>query len=283
MPLPRYRIAAIVALAALTGCGADEAQDTAVTTASQDTAAVLSSQPPASGNRIAELLASGQPVFGIFSGDHTPEQGARMAALREADFIFYSLEDGPFDIPAMRAYIQAMRDAARQAGVEPRPVLLRVPPITDTAATRRQVQQGLEAGADGIVFPHVSTPEQARAAVEVMGQDVWTADSQGRRVSVAIVEDQEGIANAAQILPVPGLSVVIPGPGDLRRAYDGDMQAVENAIQTVLAGCQQNGVACGITAGVDDIGTRLQQGFRMIIVTEPEALAAGRQAAGRTD
>ena len=41
-------------------------------------------------------------------------------------------------------------------------------------------------------------------------------------------------------------------------------------------------VACGITAGVDDIAERLEQGFRLIIVTSPEALSVGRAAAGRS-
>lgn len=81
----------------------------------------------------------------------------------------------------------------------------------------------------------------------------------------------------------PGVSVVIPGPGDLRRAYEGDMEAVEAAIQTVLAECLAADVACGITAGPDDIGERLDQGFRLIIVTSPEALTVGRAHAGRAE
>ena len=74
---------------------------------------------------------------------------------------------------------------------------------------------------------------------------------------------------------------MIPGPGDLRRAYARDMEAVENAIQTVLAACKEFDVPCGITAGVDDIEERLEQGFKMIIVTSAEALSVGRRAAGR--
>ena len=58
-------------------------------------------------------------------------------------------------------------------------------------------------------------------------------------------------------------------------------EAVEAAIQSVLAACKEFDVPCGITAGVDDIAERIEQGFRMIIVTQPEALAVGRAAAGR--
>ena len=59
------------------------------------------------------------------------------------------------------------------------------------------------------------------------------------------------------------------------------MEAVEGAIQAVLAACLANGVPCGITAGVDDIAERIAQGFRMFIASDPETVTAGREAAGR--
>ena len=43
---------------------------------------------------IVGLLAAGQPVFGIFSGEYTAEQGAVMAQNRKTDFVFYSLGVG---------------------------------------------------------------------------------------------------------------------------------------------------------------------------------------------
>jgi|TARA_B100000315_G_C14554195_1_gene577334 hypothetical protein len=48
-----------------------------------------------------------------------------------------------------------------------------------------------------------------------------------------------------------------------------------------LAACLEFDIPCGITAGVNDIAERLDQGFEMIIVTEAEALSVGRRAAGR--
>jgi 2-keto-3-deoxy-L-rhamnonate aldolase RhmA len=100
-------------------------------------------------------------------------------------------------------------------------------------------------------------------------------------LNVILIEDQIGIERAREIVSAPGVGVAIPGPGDLGRAYEGDMEAVENAIQTVLAACAEFDVPCGITAGVDDIARRVEEGFMMIIVTQPEALAVGLAAAGR--
>ena len=114
-----------------------------------------------------------------------------------------------------------------------------------------------------------------------MGSRLWPINPSGDLINILLIEDQEGIAVAREIVGTPGVSVAIPGPGDLRRAYEGDMQAVETAIQTVLAACKEFDVACGITAGVDDIAERLAQGFKLIIVNQPEALSVGLKESGR--
>ncbi len=233
-------------------------------------------------NRMVELLAGGQPVFGVFSGEHTREQGARVARNREADFVFYSLESGPFDIPAMEAYMDGMREGAGDA--TPQPVALRIPPIRDGAdSARARTRAGLDAGVHSIVYPHVESAGEAELAVDALGDAAWPGNPDGHLANVLVVEDRVGIKRAAEIVRTPGVGAVIPGPGDLRRAYGGDAEAVEAAIQTVLAECLAAGVPCGITAGPDDIEARLDQGFRLIIVTSPEALAIGRAHAGRAE
>ncbi len=233
-------------------------------------------------NTIVGLLAAGQPVFGMFSGEHTAEQGAVMAHNREMDFVFYSLESGPFDIPTMTAYQESMAQASGEEGA--RPMALRIPPIGEgEEAARDHVRQGLAAGVAAIVVPHLESAAQAAVAVSAMGPAAWPGNPGGNLVSMLIVEDKVGVANVREIVSTSGVGVVFAGPGDLRRAYERDMEAVENAIQTILAACREFDVPCGITAGVDDIAERLEQGFRVIIVTQPEALAVGREAAGRTD
>ena len=80
------------------------------------------------------------------------------------------------------------------------------------------------------------------------------------------------------------MRIIIEETGDniqLGAVVFGDMEAVEEAIQTVLAACKEFDVACGITAGVDDIGERLAQGFKLIIVNQPEALSVGLEESGR--
>lgn len=229
-------------------------------------------------NRIIELLEDGQVVFGIFSGEQSAEGGRLMAENRTADFVFYSLESGPFDLDAMGAYMGALA----QASEGPPPVALRIPPIRDDRpAAIDRTQRGLASGAMSIVYPHVESVEDVALTVEAIGARLWPSNPEGDVLSVLLIEDQAGIERARDIVGAPGVGVVIPGPGDLRRAYEGDMVAVEGAIQAVLAACLDLDVPCGITAGVDDIGTRIEQGFRFFIVTEPGAIPVGRAAAGR--
>ena len=113
---------------------------------------------------LAARLAAGGSVLGIFSGEHTAAQGEAMAAEANTDFVFYSLERGPFDIPTMQAYMGGL---AAGAGEEaPHPVALRIPPIRDGAAVAaRRVQEALAAGVEAVVFPHVENGAQAAQAV----------------------------------------------------------------------------------------------------------------------
>ncbi|MDE2804642.1 MAG: aldolase/citrate lyase family protein [Gemmatimonadota bacterium] len=277
---------AISVAAALTvaGCAAPEQSDApeAGTDAAADPAAAMSTATPtaADASTLAHLLADGQAVFGVFSGPTTAEQGALMGQNRELDFVFYSLESGPFDIMSTKVY---MSGVAEGSGTEaPHPLILRVPPISNGVdAARANVAEALDAGVAAIVFPHVESAEDAAVAVSVLGDELWPANPSGSLLSILIVEDRSGVERVDEIVATQGVSVVFAGPGDLRRSYEGDMEAVEAAIQTVLAACQAHGVACGITAGVDDIAERIEQGFRMFIVTEPAAVTVGRVAAGR--
>ena len=268
--------ALILALAIATGCSAPEqSADEASGAASAGSDAAAMAPAP-----LVQLLADGQVLFGIFPGPSTREQGALMGQNRDLDFVFYSLESGPFDIMSTKVYMEGI---AEGSGTEaPHPLVLRVPPIRNGAEqTAANVAEALDAGVAAIVFPHVESAEDAAVAVSVMGADLWPGNPDGTLLSILIVEDRSGVERVDEIVSTPGVSIVFAGPGDLRRAYEGDMEAVEGAIQAVLAACQRHDVPCGITAGADDIADRIAQGFRVFIVSDAAAVPVGRAAAGR--
>jgi 4-hydroxy-2-oxoheptanedioate aldolase len=202
------------------------------------------------------------------------------------------------------------REALASSTANEHPVITRIPPIRDGyVEAQDRTKRVLDAGAYGLVFPHVDSAEDAvhgarsmryrpeglrpegtgdaprywgmDEASYVRKADVWPLNPDGELVNVVLIEDKAGIAKAREIVSAEGVTVAIPGPGDLNRAYEGDREAVEAAIQTTLAACKEFDVVCGITAGPDDIEKRLDEGFRFFIVTSPETIAVGRRVSGR--
>ncbi len=273
--LSRTLLLPVATLLAVSAC--EDAPDPGDVGNGSDGEPPVASVPSPSGATILDLLQRGETVIGIQSGEHTAEQGSAILQAQDADFVFYSLESGPWDMDALEAYRAGMEEGIQTSGGElaALPILLRIPPIRDLGEeeARARVREGLERGVAGIVYPHVMSREEAEIAGDALGG--------GDRVNVLLIEDPEVVERAGEIVTAPGAGVIIPAPGDLGRAFDGDEEATEEAIQRVLAVCLEHGVPCGITAGVDDIGERIEQGFRFFIVRDPEAVEVGLAAAGR--
>ncbi len=244
--------ALIALVAAAIACSAPEQTGEPATESAETESAAPN--PPV----VVEMIASGQVVFALFSGATTREEGVLSGLGEELDLVFHSVESGPFD-----------------------PLVLRVPPIRDgVEAAEANVAAALAEDAAAIFFPRVESAEEVAVAVAAMGDDHWPGNPSGSRFSMLIVETRAGVDSVDEIVGTEGVSVVFAGPDDLRQSYGDDMEAVEAAIQRVLAACQAHQVLCGITAVVDDIAERVEQGFRMIIVSDSAALMAGRAAAG---
>ncbi|HJS73712.1 MAG TPA: aldolase/citrate lyase family protein [Vicinamibacteria bacterium] len=223
---------------------------------------VRAAQDASKENPIRALLGSGKAVFGAFS-EKTRESAAKLSGDNQLDFVFYDMETGPFDIAGMRDFMSALGS---------RPIAARLPPIRDgREEARERTRLLLEAGVAAVVYPHVEDRGQAELAVSAL------RSGGGKAPGILIIEDRKGVANARQIVSTPGVDIVFPGPGDLRRAFDGDAAAVETAIQSVLSACKEFEVPCGITAGASDIEKRLKEGFRVFIVLNLDALPIGRR------
>ena len=111
---------------------------------------------------------------------------------RELDFVFYSLESGPFDIMTTGLY---MAGVAEGSGAEvPHPLILRVPPVRDGEdAARANVGTALDVGVAAIVFPHVESSAEAAVAVSAMGDELWPGNPSGSLLSILIIEDRSGV------------------------------------------------------------------------------------------
>jgi 4-hydroxy-2-oxoheptanedioate aldolase len=119
--------------------------------------------------------------------------------------------------------------------------------------------------------------------------DLWPLDPDGNILLTGIIEEAEGVKNVRDIArQVKGIGAIWAGPGDLSISMglrgDTNHPKVQEALLQVLAACQESGVPCAVGATADEVGKRLEQGFRVIIaapVKSTPMLDAGRRLAGR--
>ncbi|NNF13310.1 MAG: host specificity protein [Gemmatimonadetes bacterium] len=246
------------------------------------------------------LWSNGTPAFGVFvpserergargpDGERLPplytaEGAARLAANPLLDYLFLNLE-GSYDP-------EAVATVAAGLGEDPdAPTLLvRIPPISADGATaaRDRAMEALQAGADGIVFPHVRSAAEARQVVESMewaGADVWSPSNPGGTVlAMVMIEDPGALEDAAAIADVEGYSVLACGIGSLSQAL-GSREAGEAGNQRVLEEAKRVGRPDMITANAEDVAQRIDEGFLGLLMSGPEAdeaIRVGRAAAGR--
>lgn len=162
-----------------------------------------------------------QVLLGTFvktPGPHTTE----ILGHAGLDFVVIDQEHGPFDRGSIDLALMGAR-AGRLAG------LVRVSDMS-------QILGALDDGADGVLVPHVSSPERARELVQLCryrtgsrgfsnttragqygGATMWAhVDAQDNHVAViAMIEDIEALDHLDQILATPGLDGVFIGRGDL--------------------------------------------------------------------
>lgn len=197
-------------------------------------------------SRIRQRIEAGEVAIGSFHELAEPKLMA-LAARAGFDFVMLDFEHGLRDLECVGDAIRAARhygmDALVRIGVPEIPILARF----------------LDEGANGVVIAHVRNAAEMEAAVgqayypplgdrgldgamaramRRVGDPAGTAAEHNRRTLVfAIIEDEEGVANAREIAAVEGISGLVPGRGDLgfaallRGAPSG---TVERQVETVL-------------------------------------------------
>jgi 4-hydroxy-2-oxoheptanedioate aldolase len=205
-------------------------------------------------NGAIRALEQGQPAFVTFS----PADIGSAQAIGDAayDAVVYEMEHGPYDIQTLRHCLQYMlnrRQIVQSATLAPAVTpFVRIPP-NGGELNQWIAKQVLDSGVYGVIWPHVTTVEDARNAVvacryprpktaeryEPAGQrgdapaaaarywglsqpdyyaraDVWPLAPDGEILVVIMCEEARAIGNLRQMLrEVPGIGVVLIGEGDL--------------------------------------------------------------------
>lgn len=233
-------------------------------------------------NPISETLAAGQPSIGSWLNLGSPLAAEVMAAAGFS-WLCVDAEHTAYDMESIAHTFRAIE--AR--GAVPLARAWDHDPVT--------VGRLLDAGAYGIVFPHVSTAEQAQRLSEAMrfpprgirsagtGRCA-TLGSDYRSVfndlvlCIPQIEDMQGIDNAEAIASVEGVNIGFLGPNDLAMSMgvEPGHPEHEEALLRFLGGCQRAGTPCGIpTKDAASTQTRLSQGFRFIDINNDLRILQG--------
>lgn len=206
-------------------------------------------------NGVIRALENGQVALTTFVSPPTVDNAIAVAAAPYDGVIFES-EHSPYDIRELRDALQYMLNRRQildggtlAPGATP---LIRIP-VNGAEMSHWLAKQVLDIGAYGVVWPRISTVEEAYNAVaacryprprsadvyepaglrgdypanaarywgltqqEYYGRaDVWPLAPHGEILVVIMCEDVVGIDNLPRILKeVPGIGVVLSGEGDL--------------------------------------------------------------------
>ena len=208
------------------------------------------------------------------------------------DFVVIDLEHTTLGLGAASTHI-AM---ARALGVDP---LVRVPDHGLSV-----IQRVLDAGAAGVVVPHVDTPAQARAVVRatrfpLRGDRGSGGTSRAGRwgllpradyleygneqaLCVVQLESEVAIRNAREILALDGIGAAFVGTADLSMSMGVavDRDEVDRLITSALAAAAAAGVPIGTASATSDQArAALARGYDYVVVSnDTSILASGGRA-----
>jgi 2-keto-3-deoxy-L-rhamnonate aldolase RhmA len=224
-------------------------------------------------NPVARRLRERQPVFGGTVTTTSLDMAARVASAG-FHFLWLEMEHSPITLETVRNVVLATRDL-------PAVPFARVPVVERWTAKRV-----LDAGAYGVIFPFVSTPELARQAAQAcryppagrrgsgagLATSCWPEpedyhDSADRNIMVVvIVEEASALDHVDAIAATPGVDVVFTGTGDMSFSLglrgQQDHPRVEDAAARVLEAAKRHGKIAGRPASTPERTKRfIEQGF----------------------
>lgn len=215
---------------------------------------------------IKEKLKKGEFVVGPFMKSRDPAM-VEIAGLAGFDFAILDMEHSALSI-------ESVEDLIRMAEIRGIDSIVRVPEISESA-----ISGPLDAGASGVLVPHVDTKEQAEEVVFLSkfsplgerGMDVYAraADyshlpkeiylKQANRKTLLIVqiEGKKGVENLDDILLVKDIDTIFIGPYDLSQSLgvpgEIDHPKVTEKIKEIVGKVRKAGLSLGIY--VDDVET----------------------------
>lgn len=229
-------------------------------------------------------LAQRDSLLGIFYKTPSP-MIAEVLAKTSLDVIVMDAEHAPFDPLSADQCIAIFRLAGK-------PVLVRPP-----AMRPEYVQYALDSGADGILAPHISTPERAQQLVDAcyygkgargyagttraadFGQiDMasYMLQARSNTAVVAMIEDLEALDCLDQIFDVDGIDAFFIGRADLAAALGESSVLSEPSMavcEQIVSAARRCGKCIGMfSPNVDDALQWKSMGAHFFFMSSDHAL-----------
>ncbi|MCC6511383.1 MAG: hypothetical protein IT423_19950 [Pirellulaceae bacterium] len=213
-----------------------------------------------------------------------------IAASLGFDWLLIDLEHGSGSLADLRNMLLACRGAT--------PPIVRIPSVDADI-----VKFVMDSGAAGIMFPFVSSAEQARLAVQAMkyppqgargvagiiratnyGQSwkQYYSEANERSLVVVQIETMTAVDAAEEIAAVEGVDVLFVGPLDLSVNLgcpaDFTPPHFVAALKKVIAACERHGKTAGILSRPQHTAEHKQLGFRFFALgSDSGAVVSGLQ------
>ena len=231
-------------------------------------------------NRMKRLLAEGRVPVGLYWGSESLIF-AEVLGQTGVDFVVIETEHGPLN-PMVQEPLASLCRMFQSYEVTP---LVRVP-----SNDPQLIGSALDAGALGVVVPHVRGREDAVRMVEatrfppegvrgcgplvpanhfVGPFNEYISKSNETIIAAPLIEDPEGVKNLDEILEVPGIDFVMFGPLDF--AFSSGLcdfmhPEVQATRSRVIDACRARNVPVDIGSNPDELRTAAEQGSRVVAI-----------------
>jgi 2-keto-3-deoxy-L-rhamnonate aldolase RhmA len=224
-------------------------------------------------NRLIELLESGKPAIGVWTGALSAPRIAKVLATSDADFIVADVEHDVYDFGVLHSFLLEVLDFSSRFRTEPRgaPVVLVKLATRGTWDPRYDIAESLKVGpAMGVWIPFVESRADVERAVSAIrnaetsaleglnipreNRDVWPLNPKGELMLVAMIESEQGVRNAREIVETPGVSAI-------QTVHIPDADAAR-----ILRMCLDRKVVAATDATPEDMKSKLDAGYRMLSV-----------------
>lgn len=241
--------------------------------------------------QLRDRLRSGERALGVFL--RMPNETAiEMCGFAGVDVVVIDCEHGPADDLALMSHARA----ADAAGVE---LIVRVGNLGGS-----EVLHALDAGATGVLAPHVDDVETAHLLVAAVrhppagmrgfatytragghGMDeaeLHAARADARAVAGVMIESAKAVEAIDDILSVPGIDLVMPGPADLRHdlltSVDQELEDVEQqlarSMERIRSVARDAGIAtAAICSDITQVRAELEHGTTLPLLNFQASVA----------